>query len=184
MPIATQRTGLTTSVMFVREGTSYTLPSPGTVGVLTKPDAGDTVWTAGYFGPDVEEFKVNPEVESYEYMGGQPGGLVVTDEIEISRKVRLTFTSQQYDKTALELMFGTLALSASSSQANHMEGALMVKGWLKIQQYDGAGTLRVVGDAWVSLRITDVQPASGRNPFKVTYEARILRSTLNTLAFS
>lgn len=185
MPISIPlRTGLTAHLMFVAQGTAYTVPSSSNCDRDAKPGAADASWLLGNFGTDCEEFKIAPESETYEVMGGQPGGLVVTDVVELSRKSKITWGSQQADPQLLRLLFGTLALTSASSQGNQLEGNLAVKGWLKFQAYDGGGTLRVVGDQWGVLKITDAEPWSGKNIVKAKFELTCIRSTLNTLAFS
>lgn len=184
MPISAQYIGaLTGHVLFVPEGTAFTEPSAGTTGKNDKPGSADASWAAGNLG-DVLELQFAPENEVTPIKGGSPGGLMTKDLIEISRDLKITFKSQQMDPTFLRLAFATLALTTSSSQANPLEGKALVKGWMKIQAYDVDHILRVVGDAWVGLRLTGMEQWSGRNIVGGTFEAQVLFSQYNTLAFA
>lgn len=184
MPISAQFIGaLTGHALFVPEGTAYTVPDSNTTGKNNKPGAGDASWAAGNFG-DILDLTFVPESETAKIMGGSPGGLMTKDLIEISRDMRITFKSQQMDPTFLRLAFATLALTTSSSQGNPLEGSALVKGWLKIQAYDANHVLRVIGDAWVGIRMTAMEAWSGRNVVGGTFEAQVLYSQYNTLGFA
>ncbi len=183
MPISNLQTSFFAHLMFVPEGVAYTTPSSGTTGVASKPGAADAVWDTYNLGP-CEEFKIQPESESVEVMGGDPGGLVVTNVVPLSKKMKFTWNAQEVRPTLLQLLLGTLALTSASNQANFLEGQLIKKGWLKAQAYDVDGTVRILGDKWGALRITSSEPWSGKNLVKATFELVAIRSTLDTIAFS
>lgn len=184
MPIAAQFIGaLTGHFMFAAEGLAYTVPSSGTVGRDAKPGSGDSIWSTYNMG-DITDFKVMPENEVAPIKGGSPGGLMTKDLIEISRDLKITFKSQQVDPIFLRLGFASLALTTASNQANPLEGKALVKGWAKFQIYDVDHVARIVGDAWVGLRMTDMEPMSGRNVVGGSFEAQVLYSQYNTLAFA
>jgi hypothetical protein len=180
---ANLETNFYTHVMFVPEGTAFTVPGAGTASKTSKPGSGDTSWTTGNLG-DCEEFKLAPESESYDIMGGTPGGLALKNRVELSKRLKVTFTATRRDPITAQATFGTLTLTAASTQGNPLEGKLNIKGWLKFQSYDGDGTLRETGDLWVTLKLTSVEPRSGRNPVKASYECEVEYSTLNTIAFA
>lgn len=172
-----------THLFFVQEGGAITVPSAGTVSRTAKPGEGDPLWAAGYLG-DVEEFRPAPESQVYDIMGGIPGGLVLKNKIEVEKRWKASFTTTRRDAITAQTMYGTLPLSASSTQGNPLEGKLNVKGWLQIQVYDADSNLRDVADVWGTLKVTSMEPVSGRNPVKVTYEFEVEYSTLNTIGFS
>lgn len=179
LAIATQ--SLFAQLWFVREGTAFTVPTSGTTAREAKPGAGDsTVWNAAHLG-DAEEFTITPEGETYVVQGGQPGGLVDKDEINLSQKLKITFGTQQLDPLFVQALFGTLTLTTASTQANPLEGKRLVKGWLKFQAYDADQVLRLTGEIWGSLRLTSAEPWSGKNIVKGKWEFLVLRSSLNTL---
>lgn len=181
MPITTETTKFVTHAFFVALGTAFTSPAPGTVGASSKPDAADAVWAAGSLG-DIEEFTLNPESELYEKMGGRPGGLVVVDVIELSRKLKPKWKTTDITPLVHQLLFGTLGLTGASNQGNPLEGELIAKGWLKFQAYTGANR-RVTGDLWVALKVANADPWSGKNIVQAEFEASVIHSTLNTLKF-
>ena len=181
MAIATETTKLHTFAFFLPLGLAFTVPSAGAVGVAAKPDAADPVWAANSLG-DIEEFTLTPKVETYEKKAWRAGGMVMADEIELSRELNLKWKTQDLTPLCHRLAFGTLDLTGASSQANPLEGELIAKGWLKIQAYAGPNR-RVTGDLWVSLRASAVDPWSGKNIVQVEIEAKTLHSTLNTLKF-
>lgn len=180
MSLIPAQISLFTHPMFARKGGTFTVPSSGTVSETAKPGGGDTIWTAGNFGP-CEEFKLAPESEQAEIMGGTPGGLVLINKITLAKRLKLSFTSQQLDSISAQAMFGTLALTSSGGQANPLEGDPMLKGWLKFQGYDDQGNQKMVFDAWGCLKVTDLDPWSGKNPFKAKFEFEVLYNTLNTI---
>jgi hypothetical protein len=169
-------------LMFVQEGTAFTIPGAGTASKSSKPGEADTSWTTGYLG-DCEDVRPMPESESYDIMGGTPGGLVLKNKVQISKRLKVSFTTTRRDPITHQAGLGTLTLTASSTQANPLEGNLLVKGWLKMQVYDGDGTYRTTIDLWGCLKVTGVEPWSGKNPVKTTYEFEVEYSTLNTTDF-
>lgn len=184
MAISAQFIGaLTGHVMFVPAGTAYTVPSSGTASATSKPGSGDTSWESGNMG-DITDLKFAPENEVVAIKGGSPGGLMTKDQVEIGRDLKITFKSQQMDPIMLRMAFATEALTTSSSQANPLEGGALVKGWLKVQAYDADHVLRVNGDYWVGMRMTDMEAWSGRNIVGGTFEAQVLYSSYNTKGFT
>lgn len=180
--IPTIATSLFAHVMFIPEGTAYTVPGAGTTGRSAKPGAADPLWESGNFG-DCEEFKLAPESEEYEVRGGTPGGLVVKDIVELGRMLKLSFTAQQLSPTVLRGVFATLNLSGSSTQANPLEGSVNKKGWLKFQAYDTDNALQVVGELWGRLKVSNVEPWSGANIVKASFDFTTIFSQYNSLAF-
>lgn len=181
MALAKVTQALFAQLWFVKDGTAYTVPSSGTSGRDAKPGAGDsTVWNAAFLG-DAEEFTLTPERETYVVQGGQPGGLVDKDEIELSKKLKATFGTQEFSPLLIQALFGTLDLTTSSTQANPLEGKSIIKGWLKFQAYDADQVLRMTGEIWGALRLSSAEPWSGKNAVKGKWEFNVLRSSLNTI---
>lgn len=184
MPIPASYVGsLTTHAFFVAEGLAFTLPAPGTVGRDAKPGAGDTLWQTYNLG-DLEEFKRQPTSNTEDVWGGSPGGRIKKDVVEISRELKITFKTTQWDPIAVRFGLSTLPLTTASSQANPLEGKAVERGWLKLQIYDINHVLRETTDVWVAMRATDMDPLSGSNLVKVTFEADVLYSAYNTSSFA
>lgn len=181
MPISAESAPFFTHAYFVQAGVAYTSPTPGIAGLATKPDPADQIWFVGSLG-DIEEFTLTPESEEFEKMGGRPGGLVVTDVIPLSKKLKLKWTVNDASPLAHQLAFGTLPLNGASNTGNPLEGDLLVKGWLRFQAYAGQN-LRVTGELWVRLKASTIEPWSGKNVARVQMEATTIHSPLNTLKF-
>lgn len=181
MPIVAESTSFYTHAYFAALGSAFTQPASGSVGISAKPDAGDPIWAAGSLG-DIEEFTLTPESEEFEKMGGRPGGLVVTDVVPLSKKLKLKWTVNDVSPLAHQLAFGTLPLTGASNGGNPLEGELLVKGWLRFQAYAGQN-LRVTGELWVRLKASTIEPWSGKNVARVQMEATTIHSPLNTLKF-
>lgn len=181
MPIPTETTPFVTHAFFVPQGTAFTLPEVGTASRDAKPEDTDPVWAAGNLG-DIEEFTLTPESEEFEKMGGRPGGLVVVDVIELSRKLKLKWKTSDITPLVHRLLFGALSLTGTSSTGTPLEGELIAKGWLRFQAYAQAN-LRVTGELWVRIKAASADPWSGKNIVQVEIEATTIHSTLNTLEF-
>ncbi len=181
MPIATETTKLFTHAFFVAMGTAFTVPGAGTASATAKPGAADASWVAGTLG-DIEEFKNAPESETFDKMAGRPGTLVLVDRIVLSKKLNMSWKTQDITPLVHQLLFSTLGLTGASNQGNPLEGEPEVKGWLKIEAYAGANR-RVTGDYWVSLKVKAADPWSAKNIVQVEFEAAVLHSTLNTITF-
>lgn len=181
MPIARRRASLFTFLWFAREGDSFTVPSAGTVSQTSKPGADDT----SFFDLGVsEEFKLAPEGSSEVIMSGAPGGLVAIDEIPLDKMWKASWTAVDLTHVAVQLLMGHTALTAASNSGNILQGDLIVKGYLKFQAYDGGHNLRISGEKWGSLKVTDVQPWSGKNPFKAKFEFNGLRSAFDVVSYT
>lgn len=160
---------------FFRDGDAYTVPSSGTASRTAKPGATDPQWVN--FGP-LELLEVEQTQEEREIYAPTPGKIVLYDVIETKRIVAVEFVAVELSPVALELLYGTLKLTGSSTQYNPLEGVTK-KGWLKIQQYSQADVLLNTVDLFVHLKVNG-KVAFGDDTAKVSFSARSLHSTLNT----
>jgi hypothetical protein len=92
----------------------------------------------------------------------------------------ITYTMQQYYALLVQLLFGTSALDATSTQWNPTEGPGRVKGWIKHQQYDQNDVLKTVADLYCSISIPEDATFDPAALTEIALEARLLTSSLNT----
>lgn len=180
MAIAAFTGSLVAQVWFIRNGLAYTSPSSGTVSATARPDGADPIWDT-WFMANCEEFTPTVEGEEAKVMGGQQGGLVLKDHIQLSQETKITFKNNELSALPIQALFGTLDLTAASVQANPTEGKRLVKGWLRFQAYDQDHVQRLVGILYGSLKITSVDPWSGRNVARAAFEFNLIRAAGNTL---
>jgi hypothetical protein len=160
---------------FFRDGDAYTVPGAGTASRTAKPGETDPAWmNLGI----VEEASDGLEDTEIEIFAPTPGRLRLYDVINTKDKLNLKFTTSELSAVAVETLYRTLSLSPSSTQFNPLEGKTK-KGWLKIQRYDQGDAQRIVMDLFCRLKVTGDTPMHG-DLVKVTWEAAVLHSTLNT----
>lgn len=167
-------------VWFLRNGLAFTSPSSGTVSATARPDGADPIWDT-WFMPNCEDFTVQTEGEEVKIMGGQQGGLVVKDVVQLSQETKITWRNNQITALVWQSLFGTDVLTAASSQGNPTEGKRIIKGWLRAQVYDESNALRGTLLFYGALKITAAEPWSGKNVARVSFEFQLIRSSLNTI---
>lgn len=165
---------------FAREGQTFTLPAPGTVGREALPGSTDTVWA--YLGI-IGELSVEGGADEVEVWAPAPGRLLLHDVLHTKAVLKYTFTCRQLGPSAIEFLFRTPKLTASSTTFAPLAAA-GIKGWLKAQWYDPADQLRIITDNWVILKPTGPLKADGQSLAEAQFEARLLFSTLNQGALS
>lgn len=171
---------LMAQVWFLRNGLAFTSPTSGTVSRTAKPDGADAIWDT-WFLQNCEDFTIQTEGEEAKVMGGQPGGLVLKDIIQLSQETKITFRNNEITPLVTQLLFGTLDLTTSSVQANPTEGKRIVQGWLRAQVYDENNVLRNTLLLYGALKITGAEPWSGKNIARANFEFNLLRSAMNTI---
>lgn len=160
---------------FFRDGAAFTVPSAGTASRTAKPGAADTSWIDLGILRDLSVQHARNEVDIF---APAPGAMRLFDVLETKRQLSVNITAEEMSPLAFELLFGTLALTNASTQYNPLEGATK-KGWLKVQQYDQTDALFNTVDLYVQMKVSgDV--AFGDSVVAVTFECRVLHSTLNT----
>jgi hypothetical protein len=175
----TSARGIGTHTWFFRDGAAYTVPGAGTASRTAKPGATDPAYIDTGV---ITGFKVDPtKGASVEIWAPTPGKLRLWDEIELKAGMQLDFTFEEMSPLAFELIFGTLALTAASTQYNPLEGAAMKKGWLHVQQYDQNDALFNTCDFFVSLKVSgQIDFTSDSKNVVVPVRAAVLHSTLNS----
>ena len=164
---------------FFRDGTAFTVPSAGTASRTSKPGAADTGWIDLGI---VRELSVDHQREEIEIFAPTPGIKRLYDVLEAKRQLNITFTTEDFSAFAFELLFGSLALTAASTQFNPLEGAVK-KGWLKFQQYDQADAQVSTVDVFTYIKIGG-ELNFGDGLVAPQFSCRTLHSTLNTGALS
>jgi hypothetical protein len=180
MAIASFTGALVAQVWFLRNGLAFTSPSSGTVSATAKPDGADSIWDT-WFMPNCEEFTVETTGEEVKIMGGQQGGLVLKDHLQLSQETKITFKGNELSALAVQALFGTDVLTAASTQGNPTEGKRLIKGWLRCQAYDGDHVNRLTGVLYGSLKVVSADPWSGKNVARCAFEFNLIRAAGNTL---
>lgn len=160
---------------FVRDGTSFTLPSAGTASRTAKPAHNDTSWIDLGI---IRTASINHQRDTIDVFAPTPGTKRLQDRIETRRMLTVSLTTEEMSPLAWELLFGTLALTAASTQYNPLEG-LTKKGWLKLVQYKQDDTSFNVTDLFCHLAI-DGDTEFGDSVIAPVFRATVLHSTLNT----
>jgi hypothetical protein len=140
-----------------------------------KPAANDASWVDLGI---LSEVTVQHEREERDIFAPTPGVLRLYDVLETKRQLNINLTAQEMSPKAFELIWGTLALTAASTQYNPLEGSTK-RGWLKLQQYGQNDAIFNTVDVWVQMKISG-EVSFGENIVAATFEARVLHSTLNT----
>ena len=183
MPIATAPTILGTHAFFFLDGKSATKDvSNATVAAFpasrtAKPGSTDIGWVG--LGV-IEEASDSPVAsEKIEIFAPTPGVLRKYDVLETKRQSKGSFKCKELSALAIQVLYRTLALTASSTQYNRLEGQI-VKGWLKIQRYNQADTIAIAEDLYAMLEIKGDVQMGGGGLVEVEFEYDVLHSTLNT----
>ncbi len=117
-----------------------------------------------------------------DFMAPSPGARQLYDKVVVSKGLKLKGTLMELSNLVWQVLLssGTLPTSPTAGGAfNPLAGDPLVRGWLKLQQYDQANTLINTMDLFVVLTIPgDVK--FGDKEVDVAVEADALYSTLNT----
>lgn len=161
---------------FFRNGDAFTVPGAGTCGVASKPGPTDTGWIE--LGV-IQECNISVASEKIPVWIPSSGSLRKSSTLVTKREIKVTIKVGQFGPFAIEMLFGTLALTSGSTQFNPLEGGNHV-GWLKLQCYDQSDVQRLVVDLWVNLEVSGDVAFDGASLVSVTMEADVNHSTLNT----
>lgn len=169
---------------FLIEGTAYTLPSSGTVGVAGIPDSTDTSWASNKL-PTVKDFEMDPgNAALLEVMAPSPGVLQRSEIVQVGSKPVWSFSFSQWDALAIQLFAQTLPLTNSSTQANPQERQDTVRGAIKIQIYNDKNELNAVIDCWGVLTPKGSLKFDPNNLTEWQAEFRPLFATWNSIKIS
>ena len=163
-------------LFFVREGVTV---DSVTVSAAVKPDTDPTTnWiTIG----TAEKVQVKQEVERLRLMSPQPGAYGLKKTLTRSKGLTLTCTIQELSELFYEMLFlaqGGAAGAGLTADYVPLSGDGIVRGWLKVQQYDQDNVLRNVVDLWVELTTDDI--TFDDNLAKWPLKAAVLKNALNT----
>jgi hypothetical protein len=152
-------------------------PESATSSRALKPAANANTWVDLGI---LSEVTVQHEREERDIFAPTPGVLRLYDVLETKRQLNINLTAQEMSEKAFEILWGTALPVAGTpmTQYNPLEGSVK-RGWLKLQQYGQSDTNFNTVDVWVAMKISG-EVSFGENLVSVTFEARVLHSTLNT----
>ena len=160
---------------FVRDGTSFTVPSAGTASRTAKPGASDTSWIDLGI---IRSVSVQHSRDVVDVFAPVPGAKRLWDRLETKRVLAVTVTMEEMSPLAWEGLMGTLALTTASTQYNPLEGTIK-KGWMKLVQYKQDDTTFNVTDLFSHMQV-DGDTEFGDSIISPVFKFTALHSTLNT----
>lgn len=163
-------------LFFAREGASFSLPSAGIVGREAKPDGADASWIRAC--GIVEDLSITPNEEFKKLVAPVPGRRVLWDERKSMQETEIKWTAQEFSPVAVEMLLGSGALTASSTQFNPSSGSTK-RFWLKCQIYDDTDALLLAFDSFGVLK-ADGELSFGSDFLKPKFSFKALYSTLET----
>lgn len=161
-------------IFLAREGASFSLPAPGTVGRESKPGPTDSVW---FKVGVVEDLEVTPTTDQKEVMAPAPGRRVRYDVRESGVKVDLKWTCQELSPLVYELLFRSSPLGPSSTQFNPGTSGPK-RFWLQVQQYDDTDAFVCAAELFGVLTVNGT--SFGEEIVRAQMEFKMIQSTLNT----
>jgi len=157
------------------EGVAFTVPTAANAGVAAKPGITDTGWID--VGPI--KWSKSPTHKTEEYMEPSPGAYVATDEIVLSKGLKLKGKLEKQSVYAKRLADATAALAATSGAVyNPLAGSPVIRAWVHIQEYNQFDVLINTVDYWCAIKAsgdTNHDDKAAETPI----EATVLYSTLN-----
>lgn len=140
----------------------------------------DTAWVK--FGDVITSSHKIDKGQPIKVRGPAPAKLKVKKIIYPTQEQMVEFTTEQVDRRALQLAFGSLSIGASDTQFNPDEGTPDVEGWLRVQIMNYDNTTPLTLDLWVSLTLVDGLTFDPEKLTEPKYSAQLLYSPLNTAA--
>lgn len=162
-------------VFFIRDGAEFTSPGEGTVSRSSKPDQNEAGWLD--FGI-VNNFEADPQMDEKEIYAPTPGQLRLYDVLQTKRKLNLKWECEELQKMSVELAFGAAAVEGGGAINYNPLAGDVVKGWIRVQQYDQNDTLVNTVEVYVRLKLASALNFND-DVVKTSMEATTLHSTLN-----
>ena len=163
--------------LFFLSGAAFTLPAPGTASRTAKPAATDTGW----FDFGVSDWDIGNTGKTVDLMAPAPGARQLYDKITTSKGIQLKGNVMEMSNLVWQLLLSSGALPASPTAGglyNPLAGEPVIRGWLKLQQYDQGDVLLNTMDVFVAMTLPgDVKFAEAPVDFAVVCDS--LYSTLN-----
>ena len=183
---------LFTHLVFLPEGLAFTSPSAGVIAQELWPNDADALWDDDdYKLAVVENFKIAPNTSEAVVKTGIPGALADKRVHEVGREIKMTFDGVEVTSRAMGLVFGGWiaaqpqnAILPATTSFTPQKGKQIVHGILNYQSYDEDHTKRESGSIYGALKVTNLEPWSGANIWKATFDFRMLWSSLNTISRS
>jgi len=159
---------------FARDGSTITLPSPGTSGPGVIPANGDASWVE--IGT-LKNVRATPaRGDAQEIWAPSPGGLRLKNVIRPKRHLKFNLTSQDVSPLVIELLFGTGPLTEASATFTPLAQGGALKGWLRFDWYDQTDSKRITVHVYVELIVADDTDLDAEKVVEVHFEAQTLLS--------
>lgn len=168
-------------VLFFREGDAFSVPSAGTCSATAQPGAADPGWIE--LGK-VVNCRINSSgAERREVYGPSPGALRRLHVLHTKRDVDYVFTINFVSPLALEMLFGSEALTGGTGEQFNPGERPDLNGWLHIEHYDSEDAAQWTDNMWCNVEVSDATLDPSQ---EVTLEitARRCYSALNSGAFA
>lgn len=162
-------------VFFFRDGAAFTSPAAGTASRTAKPDQAETTWVD--LGV-INNLEVDPQFDEKEIFTPSPGQLRLYDVLQTKRKLNLKWECEELQKLSAELAFGAAAVSGAGPHNYNPLAGGVVKGWIRVQQYDQNDALVNTVEVYVRLKLAAALNFND-DIAKTSMEATVLHSTLN-----
>ncbi|MDR1284226.1 MAG: hypothetical protein LBK99_25920 [Opitutaceae bacterium] len=165
---------------FSPAGTAFTLPAPGGIaGRDAKPGHDDP---AAWLYTGIADWNLSSTSTTTEFKAPAPGMRVLHDKLTTTTGLKLKGKLMEMSNVVWQMLMSAPTLPASPApggQYNPLKGDAVVRGWLKLQQYNQRNELVHTLDVFVAMNIPgDV--TFGENYVDVDVEADALWSNLNT----
>jgi len=181
--------GLPTSVYqfgrkawFMRDGTDFTLPSPGVSARESKPDGNDPAFVEiGLIESLEDDVSGGQDLEVWR---GAPYHLELYEARQIKSKQMYKFTSGELSAFAHEIFYRASQIMDEDTDQFNPGSAQLRKGWLHIEDGDAdTDELARTFDLYGRLQITGGMKSEETGIVKPTWEFLKLYSTQNTAGF-
>lgn len=166
-------------IWFIRSGTAFTSPAPGTVSNTSIPDTNEPLWPNYSMGV-IESMQHDPKfATAEEILAPMPGHLVLTDKIIPYQTPLINFTLKEVPKEAIEMMLNCAQITDATTSVNPTAGTPGMRGYLKAQKYDQNDNLILNYQVWCFLTLKSPIKSDGKTMTKPELEAALLYSVNN-----
>jgi hypothetical protein len=179
---------LFTHAALIPVGSAFTSPTSGTIAPETWPGSADTIWDDNEHKlGTLENFKFAPTANESVIRTGIPGRLRDKDVHEVGAEFKATCDFVEMSSTALSLLFGGWIATglgaplAATTSFTPMKGDMIRKGIFAFAAYRNDDVLFLSGNLWAAIKLTNMEPMSGANTIKGSFDIRFLWSSLNAI---
>lgn len=164
---------------FIRSGTAFTSPAPGTVSATSAPDVSEPLWPNYSMGV-IESMQLDPKfATAEEILAPMPGHLVLTDKIIPYSTPLIHFVLKEVPKEAIEMALNSGPITDATTSFNPTAGTSGIRGYLRAQKYDQGDNLILNYQVWCFLTLKSALKMEGKSLTKPEFEAALLYSGNN-----